>query len=415
MRQDISDAGADAARLHRNLESLARFGALEAGGMDRQTYSKPYREAIAWLSAEMAGAGLTVRQDSAGNLIGRMGPAGPLIVCGSHIDSVPRGGTLDGTLGVLAGVECARAFKADERRMKLGFEVIAFADEEGSFVSLLGSRAMTGLLAAEEIDRARSRNGLLLPETLRDYVLDPAAVVDARRAPDEFAGYIELHIEQGPVLEAEAIEIGVVEAVVGISTGQHELIGQANHAGTTPIALRRDAMRACATGIARCFEAVVGGVHPATVLNFGQIKLEPGATNVVPKRVLLTQEIRSAGLDRIHGFQDVCAAIFAETARALGVEHVWRQGDIDPPAIMAGSVQARIRAACVALGYSMKTMPSGAGHDAQLFAEICPTGMIFVPSRGGISHNPAEFTDTESLSRGLQLLYATCRPWVMGD
>jgi hydantoinase/carbamoylase family amidase len=413
MKDSDSFPSADSARMLENLQTLAQFGALPGGGVDRQTYSKPYREAIAWLSAEMEKAGLRVRTDPAGNLIGRLGPDGPALLCGSHIDSVPRGGTLDGTLGVLAGVECARCFKADAARMRLGFEVVAFADEEGSFVSLLGSRAMTGLLSQDEVDRAQSRNGLRLPPTLLDYGLDPATVIEARRSPDEIAGYIELHIEQGPVLEAEALQIGIVEAVVGISTGHHELIGQANHAGTTPIALRRDAMRTAAAAMTRCFDALTGGSHPSTVLNFGQLKLEPGATNVVPKRVTVTQEIRSTVLDRIHRFEGACEEIFAATAKSLNVEHVWHRGDVDPPAVMAKEVRARIQEACAALGFSAKTMPSGAGHDAQLFAAVCPTGMIFVPSRNGISHNPAEFTDPESLARGLQLLYATCRSWVM--
>jgi hydantoinase/carbamoylase family amidase len=289
--------------------------------------------------------------------------------------------------------------------MRLGFEVVAFADEEGSFVSLLGSRAMTDMLSQEEVDLARSRNGLQLTQVLKDYDLEPGAVLQARRSPEDFAGCIELYIEQGPVLESERIAIGVVDAVVGISTGHHELIGQANHSGTTPLNLRRDALRAGAMAITQCFEVLEAGSLPSTVLDFGRLTMEPGATNVVPSRVVLTQEIRSTAADCIRRFEGLCAARFSECAEKFGIKHVWRPRDFDPPAIMAEEVRARIRDACSNLGLSMKAMPSGAGHDAQLFADCCPTGMIFIPSRGGISHNPAKFS-TPELAQGLQVLYA---------
>lgn len=404
---------ADAERLHDNIRLLAQFGARSSGGIDRQTFSRPYRDAVNWLSARFTEAGLRVREDSAGNLIGRIGPDGPCLICGSHIDTVPGGGAYDGALGVLAGLECARRLKHEEGVLAYGFEVVAFADEEGSFVSLLGSRAMRGLLSQAEIDRARSRKGVELTAALEEYGLDPLAVLDARRPPADIAGYIELHIEQGPVLESAGTAIGIVEAVVGISVGRHELIGLANHSGTTPMAARRDALRTAAVGIAGAYEAVASGIYPDTVLNFGQLSIEPGATNVVPRRVVLTQEIRSTRKERIQQLQEACEAAFSRSARQLGVEHIWRQDDVDPPAIMAGPARQRIADACSELGISAMTMPSGAGHDAQLFADICPTGMIFVPSRGGISHNPAEFTEPEHLSQGLAVLYATCRSWLM--
>jgi hydantoinase/carbamoylase family amidase len=401
-------------RLQQNLQTLAEFGALPDGSLDRQAFSKSYRDATLWLSEEMLSAGLTVRQDHAGNLIGRIGPEGPAILCGSHIDTVPRGGTLDGALGVLAGLECARALKTNETRMNLAFEVVAFADEEGAFIGLLGSRAMTGLLSQETVDHARNRSGLLLSQAMTDYGLDPKGVLAARREPTEIAGYIELHIEQGPVLEAEDIDIGIVDAVVGISTVHHQLIGQANHSGTTPMVRRRDALRAAAAAVTRCFEALESGdLSLSRTINFGQLELESGATNVVPKLIRLTQEIRSTVTSCIETFQDDCNFIFGETARQFGVEHIWHQGDFDHPAPMSEEVQARVREACSRLGVSFKVMPSGAGHDAQLFVDICPTGMIFVPSQGGISHSPAEFTSARNISWGLQVLYTTVHSWVM--
>jgi N-carbamoyl-L-amino-acid hydrolase len=401
-------------RLHRNLQTLARFGAISDGGMDRQAFSQSYHDATSWLRGEMLSAGLAVRQDPAGNLIGRIGPEGPAILCGSHIDTVPRGGTLDGALGVLAGLECARAFKRNERRMNLAFEVVAFVDEEGAFIGLLGSRAMTGLLSQEAVDHAQNRHGLQLSQAMVDYSLDPKEVLKARREPKEVAGYIELHIEQGPVLESEGIDIGIVDAVVGISTVHHQLIGEANHSGTTPMAMRRDALRAGAAAVTRSFEVLESGnASIFRTINFGQLVLEPGATNIVPQRVQLTQEIRSTVTRYIQTFQDDCNLIFAETAQQFGVEHIWHQGDFDHPATMSEAVQARIQEACSKLGFSYKVMPSGAGHDAQLFTDICPTGMIFVPSRGGISHSPAECTSAKSISRGLEVLYATTHSWVM--
>jgi hydantoinase/carbamoylase family amidase len=401
-------------RLQHDLSRLAQFGAAATGGLDRTTYSKSYRDAIDWITSEMKAAGMRVREDAAGNLIGRIGPEGPALICGSHVDTVPGGGAYDGALGVLAGLECARALKAIESRLKHGFEVIAFADEEGCYVSLLGSRAMCGLLSQPEIDAGRSRRGEALLPVMKQYGIDSNAVLDARRDRAEVAGYIELHVEQGPVLEQAGIPIGIVEGVAGISTSQHEIVGQANHAGTTPRTMRRDALRAAAIGIAHAYDHLAEGRYERAVLNFGRLQVEPGATNVVPRRVVVTQEVRSTRKDEMEALQDACAAIFAEAAASVGVKHTWQQGDIDPPAIMAEVPRSRIAAVCRQLNLESLVMPSGAGHDAQLFADICPTAMIFVPSCGGVSHNPKEYTEPRHIALGLQVLYGTCCDWLLG-
>ncbi|MCI5076908.1 Zn-dependent hydrolase [Oricola sp.] len=393
-------------RLLSDLKVLAGFGALPAGqGIDRPAFSPAYRQALAWLRARMADAGMTVRMDAAGNLIGRLGPEhGSAIVCGSHVDTVPGGGALDGALGVMAGIEIARQIHARSPDLKTAFEIVAFADEEGAFISLLGSRAMTGQLEADEVADSTGRDGETLSAAMRDFGLAPEDIRDASRPSQDIAAFLELHIEQGPVLEAEGLEIGVVDSIVGLLSGTLLFHGQANHAGTTPLALRRDAMRAAAETVTKGFAAVETEFGEDVRLTFGAFKLSPDASNVVPGRAVLTFEIR-AGTDVI--IDSVLARLMAiaqDCARRARV-HVERSiAGRDAAAAMSPDLTARILTAAGRLGYRARRMPSGAGHDAQALASFCPTAMVFVPSIGGISHNPAEDTADQDLVRGATLL-----------
>lgn len=407
-------ANLDGDRLIADLAALARIGANPAGGIDRPAYSEAYREAADWLKDAMSSAGLRVREDLAGNVVGRIGPEGPALVCGSHIDTVPQGGAYDGALGVLAGLECARALYAEEDRLDLAFEVIAFSDEEGAYLSLLGSKAMTGQLPPMEIDYAVGQEGAALRDALSSYGLDPVRLTEAARPKSDFAGYVELHIEQGPILEAEKIDIGIVDAIFGIRSHVLTLTGAARHAGTTPLGNRKDALRAVAEAIADAFAAMSTAQRQEARLTFGDVNVTPGASNVVPGLVRVIQEIRAADLSMIDEIERMTNKCFATRAREHRVTIETVVHGNDAPTVLGQMMMARIEAACRGAGRSYCHMISGAGHDAQAFAHICDTGMIFVPSRDGISHHPDEYTSADQFRAGLDVLYRTCCARLMG-
>jgi N-carbamoyl-L-amino-acid hydrolase len=389
--------------LRRLLERLAEFGARGDGGVDRLAFSATYEEATAWLTAEMRLIGMTVRRDAAGNVIGRMGAGqAPAVVIGSHIDTVPAGGRFDGALGVMAALVVARRLAPSVGEFKRALEVISFADEEGTFGLTLGSRAMAGQLAESDVEAATDRSGRKLSDAMTSIGLDPARITEASRPARDFAAYLELHIEQGPVLEASATDIGAVEAIVGIDVMEIILRGQANHSGTTPAERRRDALRAAAEAMVECQAAR----HGATTLNFGSIAVRPGAVNIVPAEVTLTQEIRSGDAAEIARLKEICAARFAEAARRNGVTIEARLVSHDEPTPMAPELVGAVEREAKRLGLSVRRMVSGAGHDAQYLARLCPAVMIFVPSVGGISHSPKELSTWEQCAEGVDVLTA---------
>lgn len=393
------------------LDRLSRFGGRADGGVDRSAFSPVYEDSVRWLKAEMQARGLSVRRDQAGNVIGRMGPAeAPAVVIGSHVDTVPSGGRFDGALGVMAGLAVAKRLAPRIAEAKRALEVVAFADEEGTFGLTFGSRAMAGSLTGAEFDGARNRSGLALTEALRGIGCDPARIGEARRSQAEISAYLELHIEQGPVLETEGLDIGAVEAIVGIDIVEIVLEGEANHSGTTPMALRRDALKAAAEAMTACHVARQG----ATTLNFGSLTVSPGAINIVPARVTLTQEIRSADQSATSALKHRCGDIFKAASLRCGVALTTRQVSIDPPALMDPGLVANVEAQAKRLGLTYRRMPSGAGHDAQCLAEIAPAIMIFVPSIGGISHNPKEFSTPEQCAKGTDVLAAVAEALLFG-
>ena len=388
------------------LDRLSRFGGDGNGGVDRPAFSRVYEEATRWLIGEMLSRGLVVRRDTAGNVIGRVGPAGaPAVVIGSHIDTVPDGGRFDGALGVMAGLVAAERLAPRMAQAAKALEIVSFADEEGAFGLTFGSRAMAGSLATGEVEAARNRTGERLSDALRAVGGDPARLEEARRQKGEIAAYLELHIEQGPVLERAGIDIGAVEAIVGIDTVEVTLVGEANHSGTTPLDLRRDALRAAAEAMAACHAERSG----ATTLNFGALTVGPGAINIVPARVALTQEIRSADARAIESLKHVCARLFSQAAERNRVRITTRQISIDPPAVMDPALVALVEREALRLGCSVRRMPSGAGHDAQCLAEIAPSVMIFVPSIDGISHSPKELSTPAQCAKGYDVLTAVAQ------
>jgi N-carbamoyl-L-amino-acid hydrolase len=397
----------DLGRLRRDIEALAAIGRDPTGGISRPAWSPAHEEARAWLLGQLRAAGLAARVDPAGNVFGRLGEGSPTVMTGSHIDTVPRGGPLDGALGVLGGLECLRAVAASGVRPARALEVAAFTDEEGRFYGFFGSRALTGSLDRLLAERLTDPTGLALPEAMRRAGFDLARAPEARRNPGDIAAYVELHIEQGPWLEAEDVPIGVVEGIVGIRRFRLTFVGQPDHAGTTPMDRRKDAFLTAAEYATKSRELVVRNGLGRAVTTIGVVDVRPGVPNIVPERATLLQELRDpdpALLERLaRRTLQTARRVARQRGLVLEVEHLMRA----EPVRMSPRIQAAIEATAAGLGLPTRRMPSGAGHDAQVLAAVTDAGMIFVPSQGGRSHRPDEWTDWPALERGANVLLQT--------
>jgi N-carbamoyl-L-amino-acid hydrolase len=408
----------DGGRLRADIEALAQIGRDPEGGISRPAWSPAHEAARAWLLDRMRAAGLAAHVDPAGNIVGRLGggAAGgePVVMTGSHIDTVPRGGPLDGALGVLAGLECLRAMAQAGVRPRCGLEVAAFTDEEGRFYGFFGSRAMAGTLDLALARRLTDPAGLALADAMRAAGFDLERAPEARRTPGSIAAYVELHIEQGPWLEAEGLPLGVVEAIVGIRRRRLTFLGQPDHAGTTPMDRRRDAFFTAAEYAAKSRDVVVRQGSGQSVTTIGVVTVSPGVPNIVPARTALLQEMRDADpavLERL-ARRTLSLARRVAKRRGLGLE----TEDLleAAPVRMAPRVQAAIEAAAAGLGLPTKRMPSGAGHDAQIVAAVAEAGMLFIPSQGGRSHRPDEWSDWDAIERGATVLLGTLQRLAAG-
>jgi N-carbamoyl-L-amino-acid hydrolase len=397
----------DLGRLRGDIEALATIGRDPTGGISRPAWSPAHEEARAWLLGRLREAGLDARVDPAGNVFGRLGEGTPVVMTGSHIDTVPRGGPLDGALGVLAGLECLRTVAASGRRLARPLEVAAFTDEEGRFYGFFGSRALTGSLDRTLAERLADPTGLRLPEAMRRAGFDLATAPTARRDPREIAAYVELHIEQGPWLETADVPIGVVEGIVGIRRFRLTFVGQPDHAGTTPMDRRKDAFLTAAEYATKSRELVVRSGEGRAVTTIGVVEVRPGVPNIVPERATLLQELRDSDPALLERLASRTLQAARRVARLRGlvleVEHLMRAD----PVRMSPRIQATIEMTAKELGLGTRRMPSGAGHDAQVLAAVTDAGMIFVPSQGGRSHRPDEWTDWPALERGANTLLGT--------
>ncbi len=394
-------------RLHGDLTALARFGADPGGGVSRPAWSPPHEEARAWLLAQMKEAGLEASVDPAGNTFGRMGDGAPVVLTGSHIDSVPEGGTLDGALGVLAALECLRTIRQAGIPLKRPLAVVAWSDEEGRYGSLFGSRAFTGKLDPTKIPGMRAPDGDRLVDAMARAGFSAIEAPRAAADPKSLAAYVELHIEQGPHLEAKGIPIGVVEGIVGIRRNRTTFRGEPDHAGTTPMARRKDAFLAAAEYALAAREHVVRRGSGKSVTNFGVVEVKPGVTNIVPARATLLQEMRELDGRVLDRLDRECGALAKRIARRRGIRVAIERISRNEPARMAPDVQRAIETAAAALKLRTLRMPSGAGHDAQNLATITRAGMIFIPSKGGRSHRPDEASDWRAIERGANVLLHT--------
>ena len=401
-----ADLQADPDRMEQRIKALSEFGANADGGVDRIAYSEADLAGRAYILNLMREAGLSTRLDTAGNLIGRREgsePDLPPIMFGSHIDSVPGGGNYDGDVGVIGALEVIQLLEENGIRTRHPLEVVSFTDEEGG---VTGSRAMIGKVDYRTLSVV-SHSGMTIGEGIRAVGGDPNRLDVAVRKPGELKAFIELHIEQGAFLDEEGIDIGVVEGIVGIRWWDVTIEGFANHAGTTPMNRRWDAMISAAEYIL-AVNRVATSMPGAQVATVGRIHAEPGAPNVIPGEVVLSLEIRDLSAGKM---QRVFDEISAESDRIADARFTpIRHEEIDvaaPPAPTDERMRRIIAASADELGLSFKFMPSGAGHDAQDMALIAPTGMIFVPSVKGISHSPKEFTSAQDMANGASVLLKT--------
>jgi allantoate deiminase len=395
----------DARRILDRCEALARCSE-QPDGLTRVFLSPQQHEANAMVLGWMREAGMATRQDAIGNVVGRYEGKRdglPCLMLGSHLDTVRDAGKYDGMLGVVTAIECVADLHARNVRLPFAVEVIGFADEEGVRfgATLLGSRAVAGTFDPGVLDKADA-GGMTLREALQLAGHDPARIGEAARSPDDVLAYVELHIEQGPVLEAEGLPVGVVTAINGGNRFEIEIAGIAGHAGTVPMALRRDALMAaaeCALAaerIAKSMSEVVGTV--------GRIEAAPGAINVIPGRVRFSLDMRAPTDDLREQAVAAAQAEFATIADRRDVELamtlVWEA----KTTACSPSLQRQLVEAIHAEGIRVHHLPSGAGHDGMAIADIAPIGMLFVRCKGGISHNPAEDVAPGDAEAGARVL-----------
>ena len=401
------DIKINGARLRADLEELGRIGRDEHGGVSRPSFSPADFEARAWFKKKIERAGLRYREDGVGNQFGRVECAGRTVMAGSHIDTVPNGGMFDGAAGVVAALEAVRRILEEKVPVSRPLEVVSFTDEEGNLVGdFLGSRAFMGLLDAEEVRNGRTSFGLPFREVLKRTEFTADGILAAHKARPELEAYLELHIEQGPILEDEGLAVGIVERIAGKHYRQCAFIGQSGHAGTTPLELRRDAFLGLADFALKATQHVAVK-HYGSMLTVGRAALHPGSFSVIPGRADFSLDIRSASAGDLAAIENEVFALAEDVASTRGLAFVSRVVDKTSPVVIAPRILELMDEECRALGYPAMRLTSGAGHDAQILAGACDVGMIFIPSPDGVSHSPAERVDWDDLEKGANLLLRT--------
>jgi N-carbamoyl-L-amino-acid hydrolase len=401
------DAHIDIGRLRADLEELGRIGRDAAGGVSRPSFSPADLEARRWLRARIEAAGLAYRQDGAGNQFGRLEGAGRTVMAGSHIDTVLGGGMFDGAAGVLAALECLRTVRERKVRLTRPLEVASFTDEEGHLVGdFLGSRAFMGLLDRDQVAGGRTAFGRPFREVLKATDFTVESILGAADARPDLEAYLELHIEQGPVLEDEGVALGVVERIAGKHYRQCSFVGQAAHAGTTPLELRQDALLGLADFALKATQHVATK-HYGSMVTIGQAVLQPGVFSVVPARADFSLDFRSADPATLETLERELFAMAEDVASTRGLAFVSRVVDRTAPVAVAPRLVSLLEEEARAMGVATMRMTSGAGHDAQIIASAVDAGMIFIPCADGVSHSPLERIDWDDLEKGTNLLLRT--------
>jgi len=410
MKNPATEINIDVNRIERDLVKLSKFIDPNEAGHTRISFSKQDVEARAYLSRIMQDeAGLDVRIDAAGNMIGRKPGKvkNPAVLVGSHIDTVRSGGRFDGMAGVIAGLEVARGLTEKGIQLFHPLEVVAFTAEEPSpfGISTIGSRAMSGNLSSDLLESLKDSDGQTLAEALERIGGDPSRIQEARRSTADVHSYFELHIEQGPLLFSTHTPIGVVTGISGIYRKAIELIGKNDHAGTAPMKTRKDALAAASEAVL-ALEKICRGLN-GVVGTVGKMNIHPNAANVVPGTVTIDMEVRS--IDGVEAQKAI--SLFEKTLQTIeerrGIHISIRAGLGLAPVVFHNEIVECIRRASESLAIRYLDMPSGAGHDASHMAALAPTGMIFIPSKDGRSHCPEEWSDFESVAMGTEVLAQT--------
>lgn len=393
-------------RLSSTLRQLSTFGKNSAGGSDRVAYSRHDVEARVYVKELMKNAGLEVSVDFAGNIIGKKaGKNASLkpIAFGSHIDEVPNGGDYDGPVGTMGAIEVIQTLHENGIVTDHPLEVIIFTNEEGG---VIGSRALAGQLTEVAL-KTVSSSGLTQAEGIIALGGNPVRIGEVKRNPGDIAAFLELHIEQGANLDREKLNIGVVEGIVAIEWWEFTFKGFANHAGTTPMNLRKDPMLP-ASRLVLAINEIVRSYEGAQVGTVGKIQAYPGAGNVIPGEVKLNLELRDLSSEKIWTIYREIEAKAKLLASESGTEvSITHQEVASKPALADPTIQKSIENSAKSLGFTFKYLPSGAGHDAQEMARLAPMGMIFVPSKAGISHAPSEYSSPEDIANGANVLLQT--------
>lgn len=402
----LSVLSVNGSRLNSNIDRLARIGKLPNGDICRLAFTSEDLQARYLVQQWMVDAGMTVRTDAAGNLIGRYAGTvehAPALATGSHIDTVPSGGCYDGVLGVLAGIEVVRTLRENNIQLKHPLEVIVFTDEESS---MIGSQAIAGTVLLNAPERYQPKIGQPIESCLEAIGGNWDEILSAQRTRKEIAAFVELHVEQGAVLERTHREVGVVQGVVGMLRQMITITGQANHAGTTPMDMRQDALVAAAQVIL-AVKQIALSMPSQPVATVGYLTATPNAVNIVPGKVELSVDMRDLSQDCLDKMMSRLlrdlGAIAAETGTEIDVVPVL----CVEPTLAAPKVQESIASVCQQLDLSYRDMPSRAGHDSLEIGRITDMGMIFVPSQAGLSHSGAEYTSPEQCMQGANVLLHT--------
>ena len=396
-------------RLQSDIESLAQIGRQEDYGIYRMAFTPGDMQGREWFKNKITEAGLNMYQDGAANIHARLGWDGkrPSILMGSHLDTVPGAGHLDGALGVLVALECLRRIKEEKLKLNYPLEAVAFSDEEGRFGGMLGSQAIAGMLSPETILNAVDLDGVKLTDAMESVGLNAMDALYAKRNPDSIHAYLELHIEQGPLLDNTGISVGNVDAISGLFKWEVSLIGKANHAGTTPMEMRNDAFMGLSEFSSQIQRILDENGSARSVATIGRVEISPGAANVIPGAVNFSLEARDTDpqvLDDIgHAFRKALSAI----ARRRGLMFEFKVlSEIEPVKCDAGMIMT-IENVAKSLRIPFLQMASGAAHDAQIMGHITRAGMIFVPSKDGRSHSIAEWTDMDDIEKGANIALNT--------
>ncbi|SRR6478736_515252 len=392
-------------RLLQRLHDLSQIGRNKVtGGINRFSFTSEEQEAIELVTSYMKEAGMTVNVDGVGNIIGTYGEESETIMLGSHIDTVPDGGKYDGALGVLAAIEIVQTIYEQQLPLSKKIEVVAFKDEEGTRFGfgLIGSRAMAGLLTYEELQK-RDASDISIQEAMKQFKLSPLPLEKVKR--NDIQAYLEMHIEQGKVLENEELPVGVVVGIAAPLWLEVTVTGVSEHAGATPMSIRQDALTASSEMIL-AIEQMLNGTTDS-VATVGKLNVEPNGVNVIPGRVTFTVDIRDIEEQKINALENFILEQLQKVAERRNVTVTSKVLQRVKPAKTAPLLQQQLASSIEKYGVQPYPLISGAGHDAMNIANVAPIGMLFVRSKGGISHNPLEYSSDEDIVIATNIFYDT--------